>query len=102
MDPVRRRLRSAMILTVAFTVDISRCRFGATKGVGVAGRRVLITGAGKDGGLGQALALGAGLNGAASVGVHFHRRYLDGFDLVDRLRAEGVEAFPVQADVTHM
>jgi hypothetical protein len=62
----------------------------------------VITGAGKNGGLGQALALGAGLNGAASVGVHFHRSYLDGFDLVDRLQAEGVEAFPVQADVTNM
>jgi NAD(P)-dependent dehydrogenase (short-subunit alcohol dehydrogenase family) len=87
---------------MAFTVDISKFRFGADKGAGVAGRRVLITGAGKDGGLGQALALGAGLNGAANVGVHFHRSYLDSFDLVDRLRAEGVEAFPVQADVTNM
>src|ERR1700694_4597073 len=85
-----------------FTVDISKFRFGADKGVGVAGRRVLITGAGKDGGLGQALALSAGLNGAARVGVHFHSSYRDGFDLVDRLRAEGVEAFPVQADVTSM
>jgi NAD(P)-dependent dehydrogenase (short-subunit alcohol dehydrogenase family) len=85
-----------------FTVDISRFRFAADKGAGVAGRRVLITGAGKDGGLGQALALAAGLSGAASVGVHFHRSYVDGFDLVDRLRAEGVEAFPVQADVTNM
>jgi NAD(P)-dependent dehydrogenase (short-subunit alcohol dehydrogenase family) len=85
-----------------FTVDVSRFRFPADKGAGVAGRRVLITGAGKDGGLGQALALAAGLSGAASVGVHFHRSYVDGFDLVDRLRAEGVEAFPVQADVTNM
>src|ERR1700730_1665718 len=91
-----------MILTMAFTVDVSKFRFGSDKGVGVGGRRGLITGAGKDAGLGQALALGAGLNGAASVGVHFHRSYLDGFDLVDRLRAEGVEAFPVQADVTNM
>jgi NAD(P)-dependent dehydrogenase (short-subunit alcohol dehydrogenase family) len=91
-----------MILTMPFTVDISRFRFGADKRAGVAGRRVLITGAGKDGGLGQALALAAGLSGAASVGVHFHRSYVDGFDLVDRLRAEGVEAFPVQADVTNM
>jgi hypothetical protein len=32
-----------------FTVDISRFRFGTDQGVGVAGRRVLITGAGKDG-----------------------------------------------------
>ncbi|MGH9000964.1 MAG: SDR family NAD(P)-dependent oxidoreductase [Acidimicrobiia bacterium] len=66
------------------------------------GKRVLITGAGKDGGFGQALALAAGLGGAASVGVHFHRSYADGFDLVNALRAEGVSAFPVQADVTNM
>jgi NAD(P)-dependent dehydrogenase (short-subunit alcohol dehydrogenase family) len=85
-----------------FTVDISKFRFGADKGAGVTGRRVLITGAGRDGGLGQALALAAGLSGAASVGVHFHRSYVDGFDLVDRLRAEGIDAFPVQADVTNM
>src|SRR5207244_6072971 len=68
----------------------------------VAGRSVLLTGAGKDGGLGQALDLSAGLNGAVSVGIHFRRCYLDGFDLVDRLRAKGVEAFPVQADVTNL
>src|SRR5262249_58975399 len=69
---------------------------------GVAGKRVLITGAGKDGGLGQAFALAAGLNGAAAVGVHFHRSYVDGFDLVNALRDKGVNAFPVQADVTNM
>ena len=87
---------------MSFTVDPSKFRYAAAKGLGVAGRRVLVTGAGKDGGFGQALALAAGLMGAASVGVHFHRSYADGFDLVDRLRAEGVEAFPVQADVTNM
>jgi NAD(P)-dependent dehydrogenase (short-subunit alcohol dehydrogenase family) len=91
-----------MIWTMPFTVDISKFRFAADKSAGVTGRRVLITGAGKDGGLGQALALAAGLSGAASVGVHFHRSYVDGFDLVDRLRTEGVDAFPVQADVTNM
>lgn len=67
----------------------------------MAGKRVLITGSGKDGGIGQAFALAAGLNGAASVCVHFHRSYTDGFDLVNALRALGVEAFPVQADVTN-
>ncbi len=66
------------------------------------GRRVFITGAGKDGGIGQAFALCAGLNGAESVGVHFHRSYEDGFDLVDKLRELGVNAFPVQADVTNL
>ena len=87
---------------MAFSVQTDKFRFGEELGQGVAGKRVLITGAGKDGGLGQAFALAAGLNGAASVGVHFHRSYADGFDLVEALRDEGVNAFPVQADVTNM
>ena len=68
----------------------------------MAGKRVLITGAGKDRGLGQAFALAAGLNGAAKVGVHFHSSYVDAFDLVAELRKEGVDAFPVHADVTNL
>ena len=87
---------------MAFTVDLSRFRFEAPRRPGVEGKRVLITGAGEDGGIGQGFALAAGLNGAASVGVHFHRSYVDGFDLVEKLRQEGVNAFPVQADVTNM
>jgi NAD(P)-dependent dehydrogenase (short-subunit alcohol dehydrogenase family) len=87
---------------MALTADLAKLRFSHAQTRGIAGRRVLITGAGKDGGLGQALALAAGLGGAASVGVHFHRSYTDGFDLVDALRAEGISAFPVQADVTNM
>lgn len=87
---------------MAFSVQIKKFRFAEELGIGVAGKRVLITGAGKDGGLGQAFALAAGLNGAAVVGVHFHRSYVDGFDLVYTLRAAGVNAFPVQADVTNM
>ncbi len=87
---------------MAFTVDPNAFRFGPGVEGAMKGKRVLITGAGKDGGIGQAFALAAGLNGAASVGVHFHRSYTDGFDLVGRLRAEGVNAFPVQADVTNM
>ena len=87
---------------MAFSVQMDRFRFGEELRQGVAGRRVLITGAGKDGGLGQAFALATGLNGAAAVGVHFHRSYVDGFDLVYALRNEGVNAFPVQADVTNM
>ena len=63
---------------------------------------MLITGSGKDGGLGQAFALAAGLGGAASVGVHFHRSADDGFDLVEALRGRGIDAFPVQADVTNL
>ena len=87
---------------MAFTVDLEKFRYDAARRAGVDGKRVLITGAGKDGGIGQAFALSAGLNGAAAVGVHFHRSYEDGFDLVDKLRGEGVNAFPVQADVTNM
>ncbi|MGH7963791.1 MAG: SDR family NAD(P)-dependent oxidoreductase [Candidatus Binatia bacterium] len=87
---------------MAFSVQTDHFRFGEELRQGIAGKRVLITGAGKDGGLGQAFALAAGLNGAAVVGVHFHRSYTDGFDLVQALRNEGVNAFPVQADVTNM
>jgi NAD(P)-dependent dehydrogenase (short-subunit alcohol dehydrogenase family) len=85
-----------------YSADADRFRFSADQGTGFAGQRVLITGAGKDGGIGQAFALAAGLNGAESVGVHFHRSYQDGFDLVTELQANGVNAFPVQADVTNM
>ncbi len=66
---------------------------------GIEGKRVLITGAGKDRGIGQALALACGLNGAASVGVHFHSSYGDGLDTVDAINREGGNAFPVQANV---
>ncbi|MFN0095393.1 MAG: SDR family NAD(P)-dependent oxidoreductase [Dehalococcoidia bacterium] len=86
---------------MAFTVDATKFSFPQFA-AGVAGKRVLITGAGKDGGLGQAFALAAGLGGAESVGVHFHRSYTDGFDLVAALRERGVNAFPLQADVTNM
>ena len=87
---------------MAFTVQPESFRFDSALGAGVAGKRVLITGAGKDGGLGQAFGLAAGLNGAAAVGVHFHSSYSDGFDLVNALRKLDVNAFPVQADVTSM
>jgi NAD(P)-dependent dehydrogenase (short-subunit alcohol dehydrogenase family) len=85
---------------VAFTADPNQYRFADPLRAGVQGKRVLITGSGKDGGIGQAFALAAGLNGAESVCVHFHRSYTDGFDLVNALRDEGVNAFPCQADVT--
>ncbi len=87
---------------MAFSAQNHRFQFHDDLRQGVSGKRVLITGAGKDGGLGQAFALAAGLNGAASVGVHFHRSYSDGFDLVHALNEEGVNAFPIQADVTNM
>src|SRR6202046_2950984 len=87
---------------MAFTIRPDTFRFGNDLRKGVAGKRVLITGAGKDLGVGQAFALSAGLNGAAAVGVHFHSSYIDAFDLVKALRDEGVNAFPVQADVTNM
>ena len=86
---------------MAFTVDLDKFRFSEAMRAGVDGKRVLITGAGKDGGLGQAFALAAGLNGADAVGVHFHRSSHDGFDLVGALESAGVRAFPLQADVTN-
>lgn len=84
---------------MAFTADVSKFKFpeGAFKG-----KRVLITGSGKDGGIGQALALAAAANGAEVVGVHFHNSYRDGFDMVDAMRAQGVKAFAMQADVTNL
>lgn len=87
---------------MAFTVKPDGFRFEDEFRAGIANKRVLISGAGKDGGLGQAFALSAGLNGAERVGVHFHSSYQDGFDLVDALRNMGVKAFPVQADVTNL
>src|SRR5260221_1581074 len=87
---------------MAFTVRLGEFRFEPNLRQGVAGKRVLITGSGKDLGLGQAFALSAGLNGAAAVGVHFHSSYVDAFDLVNALRDHGVNAFPVQADVTNL
>lgn len=87
---------------MAFTVDSSKFKYATHLAAGVKGKRVLISGAGKDGGLGQSFALAAGLNGAESVAVHFHSSYDDGLDLVDYLKAQGVNAFPLQADVTNM
>ena len=89
------------VLAMTYTAPTDAFRFDQYRSA-VEAKRVFITGAGKDGGIGQAFALSAGLNGAASVGVHFHRSYEDGFDLVNQLRAEGINAFPVQADVTNL
>lgn len=85
---------------MAYTADFEKFRFGALAGDAFRGKCVLITGSGKDGGIGQALALAAAANGAEVVGVHFHSSYRDGFDLVDAIRAQGVKAYAVQADVT--
>jgi hypothetical protein len=85
---------------MAYTADISNFEFGDAYKSAFAGKRVLITGSGKDKGIGQALALAAAANGAESVGVHFHSSYRDGFDLVDAIRDRGVNAFALQADVT--
>lgn len=86
---------------MAFTAGIEDFRFDGALGSAFAGKRVLITGSGRDGGIGQALALAAAVNGAEIVGVHFHRSYRDGFDLVDALRAAGARAFALQADATN-
>lgn len=87
---------------MAFTVNSSKFKYPTHLAAGVKGKRVLISGAGKDGGLGQSFALAAGLNGAESVAVHFHSSYDDGLDLVEFLKGQGVNAFPLQADVTNM
>jgi len=86
---------------MAFTVDPEKFRFPALAEA-VKGKRVLISGGGKDGGMGQAFALAAGLNGASHVAVHFHSSYDDALDLVNFLQKEGVNAFPLQADVTNL
>ncbi|HVY60823.1 MAG TPA: SDR family NAD(P)-dependent oxidoreductase [Planctomycetota bacterium] len=86
---------------MAIPLDMERFRFGPEASSGVRGKRFLITGAGKHGGLGQAFAFGAGLNGAASVGIHFHRSYNDGLETVEAIEKAGGAAFPVQADVTN-
>jgi NAD(P)-dependent dehydrogenase (short-subunit alcohol dehydrogenase family) len=67
----------------------------------VKGKRVLITGAGRDKGLGQAFALAAGLNGATHVGVHFYRSFENAMATVELINDNGGNAFPVQADVTN-
>ena len=85
---------------MAFTADTSQFDFGGVHAEAFAGKRVLITGSGKDGGLGQGVALAAAMNGAEAVGVHFNSSYRDGFDLVDAIRDQGVHAFALQADVT--
>jgi len=86
---------------MAFTANFEQFRFGEHAAAAFKGKCVLITGSGKDGGIGQALALAAAANGAEVVGVHFHSSYRDGFDLVDAIRAHGVKAYAVQADVTN-
>lgn len=84
-----------------FSADVDKFRFDAEFADGFKDQRVFITGSGKDGGIGQAFALAAAMNGAASVGVHFHSSYQDAFDLVAEFEKLGVNAFPVQADVTN-
>ncbi len=85
---------------MAYTADFQQFKFPGMA-ASFAGKRVLITGSGKDGGIGQALALAAAANGASAVGVHFHNSYRDGFDLVDAIRRHGASAFALQADVTN-
>ncbi len=85
---------------MAFTAEYDKFKYSEAFAKSVAGKRVFITGSGKDNGVGQAFALAAAANGAEVVGVHFHRSYRDGFDLIDALRERGHKAFAVQADVT--
>jgi NAD(P)-dependent dehydrogenase (short-subunit alcohol dehydrogenase family) len=87
---------------MAFSADFGNFEFDDSFRSAFSGKRVLITGSGKDGGIGQALALAAAANGADVVGVHFHRSYRDGFDLVQAIRDRGAGAFALQADVTSL
>lgn len=86
---------------MAFTAEIDKFKFDKSLLSAFTGKRVLITGSGKDGGIGQGLALAAAANGAEAIGVHFHSSYRDGFDLVAAIEASGTKAFALQADVTN-
>lgn len=86
---------------MTYSATYDNFKFPENNGGTFAGKRVLITGSGKDGGIGQALALAAAANGAEVVGVHFHSSYRDGFDLVEAIRDQDVKAFAMQADVTN-
>jgi NAD(P)-dependent dehydrogenase (short-subunit alcohol dehydrogenase family) len=86
---------------MAFTAPVDKFRFDSNHTGAFAGKRVLVTGSGRDRGIGQALTLAAALNGAECVGVHFHSSYRDGFDLVAALNELGVKSFALQADVTN-
>ena len=81
-----------------FDYEINKFKFNQTT---FSGKRVLITGSGKNGGLGQGLALAALLNGAKTVGIHFNSSYRDGFEMVDKMRDQGFDVFAMQADVTN-
>jgi len=87
---------------MAFTADIGNFHFGDEYRAAFEGKRVLITGSGKDGGIGQGIALAAAVNGAKVIGVHFHSSYRDGFDLVAAIQKLGVDAFALQADVNSL
>src|SRR5438552_644232 len=86
---------------MALKVSASTFHIPAGLQRGVEGKRVFITGAGKDQGIGQAFALACGLARAASVAVHFHSSYTDGLETVELINQHGGNAFPVQADVTN-
>jgi NAD(P)-dependent dehydrogenase (short-subunit alcohol dehydrogenase family) len=89
------------VTAMAYSVKFEQFKFAEKDSETFAGKRVLITGSGKDGGVGQALALAAAANGAEVVGIYSHSSYRDGFDLVVAIWAQGVKAFAMQDDVTN-
>lgn len=82
-------------------LDVSRARFPEDLAAAVKGKRVMVLGGGSAGGLGRAVALAVGLNGAESVCVHFHRSYSGGLDVVEAIKEHGGNAFPCQANLTN-
>lgn len=81
--------------------DLTTLRFDDALTEPIRGKRVLVLGAGSPGGLGQTLALTAGLNGAEAVGLHFYRSYVGGLETVEAINKAGGNAFPCQADLTN-
>ena len=81
-----------------FDYGINKFKFNRTT---FSGKRVLITGSGKNGGLGQGLALAALLNGAKTVGIHFNSSYRDGFEMVDKMRDQGFDVFAMRCVTIH-
>lgn len=65
--------------------------------VSLDGQNALVTGASS--GIGRAIAIGLAANGAR-VAVHYHATEAGALETVAEIKAQGGDAFPIQADVT--